>query len=199
MRQPRKLPKQTRSTQTVEDIMTASVLVLLEGGMGKLNTTRVALRAGVSVGSLYQYFPNRESLLYAVLERHLHRVAEAFETACKTTENQPLAAMAEPTVRAFLRAKFADAAEARALYPVSIELDDWKVVQEARSRAVAALSCMLSTATDRPPADPERVSYITVAALASMAQSFLADGLESNAEMHDHLVTMITAYLNAAR
>ena len=72
--EPRKQPVQGRSTATVEALYQASIQVLLELGYRKLTTTRVAERAGVSVGSLYQYFPNREALIAAVIARHLESV-----------------------------------------------------------------------------------------------------------------------------
>ena len=69
--EPRKTPLQARSTITVEAISEATIQVLLTNGADRLTTTRIAHRAGVSVGTLYQYYPNKQSLLFAVLENHL--------------------------------------------------------------------------------------------------------------------------------
>jgi AcrR family transcriptional regulator len=60
----RKRPRQRRSAQLVEDILEAAVRVLVRDGGDGFTTVRVAAEAGVSVGSLYQYFPNREALLF---------------------------------------------------------------------------------------------------------------------------------------
>jgi len=76
--QPRKKPIQTRSARTVEAIFEATIQVLLRHGAEQFTTTRVAERAGVSVGTLYQYYPNKQSLLFAVLERHLNLVIRAW-------------------------------------------------------------------------------------------------------------------------
>ena len=67
---PRKKPRQERSRQMVAAILDATARVLREGGVDALSTNRVATVAGVSVGSLYQYFPNKESLLLALAEAH---------------------------------------------------------------------------------------------------------------------------------
>lgn len=73
---PRKRPGQKRSRQTVEAIVEAAARILTEEGYGCLTTNKVADLAGVSIGSLYQYFENKESLVYAVYERHQQRVRE---------------------------------------------------------------------------------------------------------------------------
>lgn len=66
---PRKTPKQDRSRQMREDILAATVRVLQKEGPLRFTTWRVAEVAGVSVGSLYQYFPNKHSLVFAVHTR----------------------------------------------------------------------------------------------------------------------------------
>jgi AcrR family transcriptional regulator len=60
----RKKPRQARSAQLVDDILEAALRVLLREGGARFTTVRVAEEAGVSVGSLYQYFPNRAALLF---------------------------------------------------------------------------------------------------------------------------------------
>lgn len=62
----RKQPVQERSRATVEAVLEATLQVLLREGLAGLTTTRVAERAGVSVGTLYQYFPDKQSLVMAL-------------------------------------------------------------------------------------------------------------------------------------
>jgi len=69
--QPRKTPVQARAAVTVGAISEATIQVLLSEGVDRLTTSRVAERTGVSVGTLYQYYPNEQSLLFAVLADHL--------------------------------------------------------------------------------------------------------------------------------
>ena len=61
---PRKLPRQDRSRATVDAILEAAARVLVKEGFERTTTNRVAEAAGVSVGSLYQYFPNKEAILF---------------------------------------------------------------------------------------------------------------------------------------
>src|SRR5258706_2274299 len=103
--EPRKQPRQARSQITVDTVFEATIQVLLSDGPQRLTTTHVADRAGVSVGTLYQYYPNKQALLYAVLQRHLARVADSVEAAARATHHAPLSAMVAAVVEAFVRAK----------------------------------------------------------------------------------------------
>ncbi len=68
---PRKHPKQDRSRQMVENILQATTRILVKGGVSDLNTNLMAQEAGISVGSLYQYFPSKESAVAALIEQHI--------------------------------------------------------------------------------------------------------------------------------
>jgi AcrR family transcriptional regulator len=68
---PRKLPKQARSQATVEAVLEAAAQVFERHGYAAGTTNRIAARAGVSIGSLYQYFPNKDAILVALVERHM--------------------------------------------------------------------------------------------------------------------------------
>ena len=80
--QPRKKASQERSKATVDAILDATARILVKEGYDRASTNRVALAAGVSVGSLYQYFPSKEALVAALVERHMEEtqvlVLEAF-------------------------------------------------------------------------------------------------------------------------
>jgi AcrR family transcriptional regulator len=68
---PRKMPTQARSKATVEAVLTAAAHVFQRHGYAAATTDRIAERAGVSVGSLYQYFPNKDAILVTLAERHI--------------------------------------------------------------------------------------------------------------------------------
>ena len=76
---PRKQPSQGRSRFTIRQIVEAAARVFEERGYAGATTNRIAERAGVSIGSLYQYFPNKESILVVLLEQHTQEVADAVE------------------------------------------------------------------------------------------------------------------------
>ena len=76
---PRKSPRQTRSVATVDALVEAGARVLSQEGYERASVNRIAQIAGVSVGSLYQYFPSKEALVAAVVERHSQRMLEVFQ------------------------------------------------------------------------------------------------------------------------
>lgn len=91
--EPRKHPRQRRSAQTVERILDAAARIFDERGYRGTTTNHVARDAGVSIGSLYQYFPNKDALLVGLAERHLADAADRFgeRTARLRDDRPPLA------------------------------------------------------------------------------------------------------------
>jgi len=75
---PRKQPQQERSRATVDAILDATARILVQDGYDGASTNRIALKAGVSVGSLYQYFPSKEALVAALIDRHMEEMSARF-------------------------------------------------------------------------------------------------------------------------
>src|SRR6478752_8926814 len=67
---PRKQASQERSRATVAALVEATARILVRDGFDRASTNRIAQEAGVSIGSLYQYYPGKEALVAAVIERH---------------------------------------------------------------------------------------------------------------------------------
>jgi len=74
--EPRRVPTQARSRERVERILDAAAQILIDDGYGAFKTNLIAKRAGVSIGSLYQFFPNRFAVLNALADRYRERIAE---------------------------------------------------------------------------------------------------------------------------
>jgi AcrR family transcriptional regulator len=173
---PRKQPRQARSQVTLDAVFEATIQVLLSDGSERLTTTRVADRAGVSVGTLYQYYPNRQALLYAVLQRHLTRVGDTVETAARSVHHAPLGAMVAAVVEAFVRAKTERIDEARALYGVASQLETVELVKAVGARNCAAISAMLATASGVRFDDLALTSYMFCAAMVGPTSAILKGG-----------------------
>jgi AcrR family transcriptional regulator len=194
--EPRKTPCQARSVLTVNTVLDATIQVLLSDGLQRLTTTRVADRAGVSTGALYQYYPNKQSLLHAMLQGHLDRVAESVEQACRRYHQKPLAVMVEGLVYAFVDAKMVRVDESRALYLVAAELNSAGLVSQASKRMCTALSAMLATATDSRFDELPMVAFMLLSAMEGPTRSVLEGGAPPKLRLCEQLVTLCDAYLN---
>jgi AcrR family transcriptional regulator len=86
---PRKQPSQGRSRFTIRQIVEAAARVFEERGYAGATTNRIAERAGVSIGSLYQYFPNKESILVVLLEQHTQEVTDTVEAIRRHAAEEP--------------------------------------------------------------------------------------------------------------
>jgi AcrR family transcriptional regulator len=171
--EPRKSPVQARSVASVDAILEATIQVLLQVGKERLTTTKVAQRAGVSVGTLYQYFPNKSALLKSALRRHLDEVAEAIERVCQAQRGRSLRQMATALVTAFLEAKMRDAKTSVALYAVSSDVDGAKMVQETGVKSNRAVARMLETASEQLTTDPQLVASMLQSAMAGVSRKLL--------------------------
>ena len=87
---PRKKPRQQRSQDTVTCILDATARVLCSTGYDRASTNRVALAAGVSVGSLYQYFPSKEALVAALVDRHVEQMTSLVKAKLTEVSTAPL-------------------------------------------------------------------------------------------------------------
>jgi len=115
---PRKAPSQSRSEETVAVIIEAAAQVLEMDGFDGFNTNAVAQRAGVSIGSLYQYFPGKDALTAALIRREKARFKEDIATALAMRSGKAaLAALLQASVRQQLQrpvlAKLLDMEEGR--------------------------------------------------------------------------------------
>src|SRR5690348_2503051 len=88
---PRKKPQQERSRATIDAILTATTRILVRDGFDHASTNRIAEAAGVSIGSLYQYFPSKEALVAALVERHIEEMTREIVVAMDEVAALPLA------------------------------------------------------------------------------------------------------------
>jgi AcrR family transcriptional regulator len=174
--EPRKSPVQARSAASVDAILEATIQVLLGVGKERLTTTRVALRAGVSVGTLYQYFPNKSALLQAALKRHLAEITEAVELVCTQQEGGTLRQMVTALITTFLGAKIRDAKTSVALYSVSSDVDGARIARQMGTRFNKAIVRMLVSAREPLTTDPQLIASMLEGMMVGVSRRMLESG-----------------------
>jgi AcrR family transcriptional regulator len=112
---PRKRAAQERSRATVDALVEATARILVGEGFDKASTNRIAAVAGVSIGSLYQYFPGKEALVMAVAQRHRHELVRMVRGALAEVAAEPLARGVAALVAAAVEAHRVDPALHRVL------------------------------------------------------------------------------------
>lgn len=105
---PRKYASQERSRATVDALIEATARILVEEGFDKASTNRIAEKAGVSVGSLYQYFPGKEALVAAVMQRHERELMRVVRGALLEVEELPIEQAVRRLVTAAIEAHRVD-------------------------------------------------------------------------------------------
>jgi AcrR family transcriptional regulator len=105
---PRKQASQARSTATVAAIMRATARILVKRGYQATTTNHIAEAAGVSVGSLYQYFPNKEAIVAALLDEHLEESQEFLRKGTANALDQPLEVAARGLIEGLIAAHRVD-------------------------------------------------------------------------------------------
>lgn len=198
---PRKPPVQARAGATIEAIHEAAIQVLLADGLARLTTTRVAERAGVSVGTLYQYFPNKHALLFAILLRHFEAMAEALEGIDTAGDRRPLSDLADSVADAYVSVKVARPDATTALYRVAGAIDQFRLSTDVYKRLEAAVVRVLHLASDASYGDPQRVAFTLLSALAGLSRgSFgaLASGPDVLTRFGEEARLLSRAYLCAA-
>lgn len=193
----RKQPKQARSNDLVDSILQAAVQVLAKEGMRRFTTTRVAERAGVSVGSVYQYFPNKAAILFRLQSDEWRETSEMLRGILEDTRNPPLERL-RLLVHVFIRSE-CDEAEVRvALDDAAPFYRDAPEAQEVRAAGKQAVEVfmreVLPEASDTTRAVAGDLIKVT---LSSVGKQFsesprTPDQIETYA---DAMADMFCAYL----
>ena len=196
---PRKTPSQSRSRVTVDAIFEATIQVLLSQGMAGLTTTGVAERAGVSVGTMYQYFPNKQALVYALNERFLTTLAERVEATCVQMQGRPIAEAAEALIDTYWAVKTERPEVTRALYRSVAELETDALLQAFAARVDTATTAMFLASCDcRSPQVGEVKLLLTTVIYGSVRNAFERGlGPEEVSKLQAALKALCRTYLVA--
>lgn len=195
---PRKLPRQARSRATVERIVAAGREVLLRDGYDAFSTNRVAEAAGISPGSLYQYFPNKHAIVAAIVERYSEEVSEKVAAALADRLGEVGPTMVRASADALLAALEEDAAllrvvldELPARQNAARRLALERRVQDLVSAVLAASGLGASSARS-----PRAMAWVLVLAMENLAARWVLDAPPiPRDDLLDELVRLSLGYL----
>ncbi|OLP45001.1 TetR/AcrR family transcriptional regulator [Rhizobium oryziradicis] len=196
----RKMPRQARSASTIDTIFEATIQVLLKSGTHRLTTTRVAERAGVSVGTMYQYFPHKQALLYALNERYLDRLAERMEKVCLDHHGKSIPDMIAALVTGYWEAKTERSEVTRALYSSAVELDNEALIDAFARRMDAATGAMLESAPIVNCADIHLVKATLLSVIFGTVRNVFERKLPAHEQVaiREQVIRMCVGYLSSA-
>ncbi len=147
----RKTPRQDRSTALVDDILEAAARVLVDVGFEQMNTNLVAERAGVSVGSLYQYFPHKDALVAELIARRAYEEQTFMREWIGELPTENLEASLEAVVRGALAFRATNPALHRALLSQMPHIGRFGALRERVERAAGPVVSLLERHRDRLP------------------------------------------------
>jgi len=194
-------PKQERSQTTVNSILVACRELVYRGGFTSLTTNAIAKRAGVSIGSLYQYFPNRNTIIQSLINLFYHGIADEFHQRVKSIPRdnpQQIAASLIDAIVDYITP------HARMLSPWVTHVPTSVRIRITEESAQPVLEIMTKLLVDHPqwvrPLEPSKVAFLIFHALEGMLFSILAQHPEwfdedQSAWLKEELTQLLLGYL----
>jgi AcrR family transcriptional regulator len=183
----------------VDAIVDATARVLVRDGYDALSTNKVAREAGVSVGSLYQYFPGKEALVAAVMERHASRLQEDISERMR---HAPPAATAEEVATDVIRAMLAAQQAEQRLHRVLVEqvprIGALRRLHELFGNYERLVEAWLEENEDRIEiADPRMAAFVLVAAVEGLVNRATLDrpDLVATGRLEEQILRLVLAYV----
>lgn len=168
---PRRLPRSQLGTATVEAILAAVERILERDGLERLTTNHVAELAGVSIGSLYQYFPNKEALIGAVQDRYAEDTLTRVRAALEANADQPIRTVIMRIGEAVLAAKQNQRPIHRALIDARTAANVWERYRGWMDAHVELIAEFLAKRDDVHVADVRSAAFVVVHASEGLIQA----------------------------
>ncbi len=193
--QARKQPRQARSIETRQRVLDAAAHIFSVHGYAAGTTNRIAAAADMSIGSLYQYFPNKDAIVSALTDAHVD--AGAALLAQRAAAGLP--AGLTDTLRLFVRATIDNHRSDPALHRVLFEEAPRSPallarLREAEQRAIAGTAELLRVHPEVTAADPVLAARITVATIESLVHRLITSPVDAQ-QLEDEIVGMLAGYL----
>jgi AcrR family transcriptional regulator len=192
---PRKTPQQSRATATRDAILESAAIILRKEGLVGFNTNRVAEVAGISVGSLYQYYPNKASLLSALsIQQHAQLYAKV-ELASRSMNNFPLDKAITKLLSVVLAHQYAQPELAAALDIAERELTMTDEVLAQKKLLIALLVELLANYRSEIKGDLKTIAVDIQTIVQSLVDAAESRGEKNTAKLRDRVKRAVLGYL----
>jgi AcrR family transcriptional regulator len=195
----RKRPKQARSTDLVAAILEAAAQVLAKEGSPRFTTARVAERAGVSVGSIYQYFPNKAAILFRLQSDEWRQTSDLLRVILEDVERPPFERL-RALVHAFIRSECEEAAMRVALNDAAPLYRDAPEAREARASGDRTMQVFMREALPKASEPIRTLAAGLITTTMSKVGKHFSESPRSPAEIEvyaDAMAAMFCAYLES--
>ncbi|MBC7670745.1 MAG: TetR family transcriptional regulator [Gemmatimonadaceae bacterium] len=193
----RKQPRQARSTELVAAILQAAVQVLAKEGAGRFTTARVAEKAGVSVGSVYQYFPNKAAILFRLQSDEWRQTTDLLRAILEDNDRPPLERLRN-LVHAFIRSECEEAEMRLALSDAAPLYRDAPEAQDIRVAGAEIVQAFMREALPGASDAVRAVAGDLIKATLSQVGKAFSESSRTDAEIKayaDAMADMFRAYL----
>ena len=197
----RKQPKQVRSTELVKIILEAAIHVLAQQGAQRFTTARVAEKAGASVGSLYQYFPNKAAILFRLQRDEWRQTTELLRRILEDTRRRPPERL-RALVHAFIRSECDEARMRVALDDAAPLYRDAPESREARASGDRIIQVFMREALPKAAAADRALAADLITSTLTAAGKQFSESPRTSAEITAFakaMADMFCAYLKSLR
>lgn len=165
----RKIATQERSKATVDALLDATARVLVREGYDRTSTNKIAAAAGVSIGSLYQYYPSKEALVAGVIERHMEEMMGVVRASLLRVAQMPLADAARELVRVMIDAHRIEPKLHRVLVEQIPRVGNMNHLERVDEEAMALVRAYLEAHRDEVHVDDlDMASFLAVSSVEAM-------------------------------
>jgi len=194
---PRKLPSQERSREMFETILDAAARVFVELGYARATTNKIAESAGISVGSLYQYFPSKDAIAVELLRRYRMKLLGLVGDSLGRVNERGLERVVRDLVDALLRAEGIDPALQRVLIEQVLRTSARAEVLGFEERLEEVVAEQLrAAATGVPEKDLRVAAFLVVRVVLAVVHAVRVDRTElDTTRLRDHVTRLLVRYL----
>lgn len=197
---PRKKPIQRRSRETVRAVLQAAAYILVEEGHERATTNAIAERAGVNIGSLYQYFPNKNAIFAAVSAEHFRDYGAHMLAMSQRSFEEPLLRSLRLMVQAHVGFCVQHRSLARALLLYALSDGASSPIADTR-RALSHTFALYLASRPRAelrPRDTKQAAHVTVLVVDALTQDALLSGVpRTEGELSRQIADVLEPYLVA--